>query len=863
MVVLLVFIMPISVFADSMNINISRSKVSASQPFDGALKLSFSRPVDVDSDLVFNVDGSPYFTKLRIVYKYLGLTSFLPPSFEKSGNTVSEANTVFDSSGYKTVFGIDLSQTQDISAISKFKIGFNAEPVSGSYPSLALDVGNDGVIDYIYKGTPTDQYDSYDSSFLGDQNPDQWKGMRGNNQDRFCQVVSIRPSDEFKITAKIRKVNDGATLNASIKTNIDEIPDLRDCSIDKCCTMSPTGSEEYSCNLNLGDSINQVGNYSVCVTAFGGDESDTNKVYFNLAADTDASVVQGWYNGDSSFVDHFIFVSRRLFDNRLKSQVDKELPSGIIDSYITSGNCDGACLFVPLKIYSDYAGKIKLNNLEVNYQDRSGPSSIVQFTPGVFFGERANPDNFSVPLNIFEGLKSPSAIGSNHNIYAEVRIQPAVRSNTLQFEVVQGPPVSISYSPTYPSLGQEVSFSANIRSDYRKQIVGYEWDFGSNTKKVGKNVKFIFNELKKYTIFVTAVDSDGAPSREYVIIDIRPLELSIGSRVSDSLSTVSSVRSSLDLSSSQTKDTASLIGFTDKLTKLESNLRSLNVSISKIVSNSSMPSEEKNRKLQPLNSQLLVIERSIPLSISVDISSYPATITNINEIPSNIGGSEDERKAIFIAQEVIDVSGDSRKVNIKYFNMSEEFIVIKKVISSGSGNVYEVLPEGLSLKEVISPKEGYEALGASVIKFNNAQSFVYTINEADLDISINARTIVVPADLKFEESKDTISRPIEVEINNSISLVWIFLPAVIVIILIIYFGLFFKGGFLNKKHAKNLFKTDKDYQAVRSFVMNALAKGAKQEDIKKALRTKGWNDRQIDAVIHELIGISQKSKLRK
>ena len=854
-VLLLVIINSGIVNADFLSINLSSNKVSQNQNFDGVLKFNFSSPVEVYKNITFNVDGVLYKKELIDVYGFLNKNNFLPEEIKKNGADTSELSITFNEAEKKVLAGIDLSSTGgDINQISKFVLGFKGEQFLDSFPTLKLDIGNDGIIDYIYLGSPLNTYTAMDSSYLGDNNPDQWKGIRGNNRDRYCQKISLIPCNEFKVSGVIKKIFDGAMLNATIKPFDETIPDIDDCSIDKCCIMTQEGSS-FSCNIKY--EINEIGDYSVCVSAFGPENQDEDKRYYELAADTGGIKGESFYNGGQSSVDHFITVSKRDFDATLKTQISKNFDEdGIlaVTDYINRNDCSEKCI-IPLAVSSESSGKIKINSLNLELEDSSGPSTLNKIIPIISLGKRANfSETFSVPLSFFNELAAPYNIGEGHKIYASINLDNILKSNEVNFEVIEGLPLSISLSSRKVSVGQAVYFTARIFQDYSGNII-YKWDFGDGKNSTGKEVSHSFNLSRIYTVSLTALSSSGEVSKTSISIDVRNISENINSRIDVLFSEIKSKRESFDSSSSQIKDTGALIGFSDKLIKLDSDLRALNASVNNILFNTNITSTEKEKRLIAPSNTLASLEGDLPLGISSDIISFPATITEISEIPSGIGNDKN-KEAILIAQSIMEVNGEARKISVSYVNASknENFIVIKKTISNGIGTIYEILPNSLTKKEIIIPKTGYEIISSSIIKFVGVDSFIYSVNENDIDEAVNTKTIIVPSDLGGGVNTP-VNKPIIINIDNRTSLIWFLVPLLVVILILVYFSLYFKGGLmknLGNSSVKKLFKNDNDYKSMMSFVLNSLEKGIKDNDIKMALKKKGWKDGQINYVINEV-----------
>src|SRR3989344_1182811 len=591
-------------YADYLNIELSGNKTSINQAFDGVLKFNFSGSIEVDKNLNFNVNNLVYSKKLKDIYLHLGKTRFLAPEVNKNGNEIQDIPIIFSSPESKTVVGIDLSSTEgNIVEVSKLSIGFVGEAISNSYPSLKLDIGNDGITDYTFQGTPLDSYTLMDNSYLGDNMPDQWKGIRGNNRDTYCQTISLVPSNEYKINIKARKLVDGAIFNATIK-NIEEGNSLSaDCSSGSCCTLYQNG-DQFLCNVKY--EVNELSNHSVCVTAFGPDgNQDANLRYYELAADTGGLKGEGFYNGGLSNVDHFITISKRDYNNRLSSQNSKQFNDGSFILDFING-CETKCI-IPIAISSDYAGKIRLNNLNLELEDESGPSTFTNFVPIITSGERANfSETFSIKLDYFENLKTPDTINSDNKLFAYI---DNLRSNEIQFETVESAPLSIRVLNSYISAGQSINFIARSESN----ISRFSWNFGDGKNATGKEVNHIFNSSNNYLITLTAMDTNNIMSKVSVNLDVRPISENINNRILSLFSTISLSKESLASSSAQLKDTAGIIGFSDRINKAESDLRVLNITVNNLLINSNISTSEKEKKLIAPNNQLSTIESSTPI----------------------------------------------------------------------------------------------------------------------------------------------------------------------------------------------------------------------------------------------------------
>ncbi len=74
----------------------------------------------------------------------------------------------------------------------------------------------------------------------------------------------------------------------------------------------------------------------------------------------------------------------------------------------------------------------------------------------------------------------------------------------------EAPSASFDFSPTNPTVGEEVTFDATGSGDTDGEIVSYQWDFGDGSTFEGRTGAYAYSEPGDYTVTLTVTDDDGA-----------------------------------------------------------------------------------------------------------------------------------------------------------------------------------------------------------------------------------------------------------------------------------------------------------------------------------------------------------------
>src|SRR3989344_1065184 len=867
-VIILLIILANSVTASFLKINLTRNKVSLGQNFDGYMKFNLTQPALQDSKFLFHVNEKTYEVKLENVLKNKEVQK-LPPEYKKEGASASTISIDFSKNDTKVNAALDLSakgRNHEGVAVSSLQFDITGEQLNGKLPSdVTIDLGNDKSKEYRYQSNIFKGYKAGDRSYLGDNSLDSSVFIRGG--DIFCQKATLTPSKKYQVKTQVASLVSGAQLGMSITEEI--LSGIPDCTIEKCCTVSTLSSTTKEASCTIEKDVPDEANYSICAYALG-EEYGTN--YFKLAVDTDETKINGYANGNEVSEDYFIYADYGEFDNTLSGTARVEINPDIVNSYIQGGNCGNNCLLIPLSISSKTAGRIKLSNIALNYEYDGVARELNSLQKISSIPERLNyTKTVNVELSSLNNVVAPAEKRTDNELYAEIDTgEEKLTSNRIRFDSLEGPKPYIRYGPATAKPGIAITFDASNTTTQRdREIEKYEWDFGDGGKAEGIEAKHTYVNASTYLVILKATDTEGLTGTDRIVIIVTE-GTGIDNEINSTLQAISNLRAKIEKGSAQLKDSTEQIGINILLSSSETNITQIRNKKDTILENANLTETQKNQQLGLLINNLAEIKESIPADIIVDVTTFNPKALSLNDIPSEVADDIDTRKAILKAQSGISVNGEARAINLLYPDgRIENKIFVKKTIS-GTGIVYEVLPFGTAVKEVITPSE-YNFTSSNVLKLSGITSLSY-IMEGVLFNALSTKTIIVPSTLKVEKTgeKEQIESQCGDNIcdysqENSESCpedckpqrpLWIVGLIALAITLIVYFGLFFKGGVLNrlliKKPGRSFFTNEKDYLAVKNYVKEAKKKGLKDKQIKEALKTKHWKEEQIKGVLNDI-----------
>jgi len=822
------------VFADSLFLNITNNITAVGKNLEGYAEFELKNPVSKDTELLFDVDGEKFREKL-IDFVENSKYEIMPATYKKktNPNLAVLKNIDFNGLNSKINVGIDIGSGRTVNDIQEvLQFVFKISSSSGE-PSAKIDIGNDNSADYVFMGSDTGQQKDMDSSYLADNEPDEFREIRGQNYDTFCQEIKLEPSKKFDVLVKGNLIQSGGTLTAAI---LDEPSSYFECGTgegqESCCTLTKaSGSEYFSCSGNkIEKEATQEKNYYACISVFDG---STDSFYYSIGVDKNNKKVQGYYGSQKTNFDYYIKAKMNIFNDKLNSAGEAHTfePDTAYD-YVHKDSCGNSCLLIPINITSKYAGAVTLSDLVLRFSESSGGVVVLdKFVDIDFIPESVKYKNkIRINLENFENLLAPES--DDHKIFVELN---NLKSQEIKFISAEGPDALIRVSNLNPGINEAVSFNGEgSKAKDNKKIVKYSWNFEGVIKE-GAIITYNFLTSGEKEAILTVTDDDGVAGKDRIKLNVG--NTAKGDQASNAIELIKEARVLISAGDTQFRDTAALLNISEKLNDIEENILVLNKSIDSYLKNGKI--QEANK----LSEQLNEYADTIISSMSVSVSTFPSGVLTLGEIPNSIASTDELKKNILSAQK--EINGEARVVSIIYANGDgDNFVIIKKQ-SIGTGDLYEILPAGLTKKDILT--EGYKLASNNIIKFSNTNNFVY-LAEGDLASALETKTILVPLNLEVEEQEEISDK---VKFGSDLPRIILTASALLVIILIIYFGMFFRGGLFNKKDPKSYFNNTKDYYSLKTFVQTSLNRKLKPDQIKLSLKKKGWKDKQIKAIFSE------------
>lgn len=130
------------------------------------------------------------------------------------------------------------------------------------------------------------------------------------------------------------------------------------------------------------------------------------------------------------------------------------------------------------------------------------------------------PDSFLLQLSISE-----TASPGPRTIVVDGYVASCAAENAFVVEEAgpqenQPPVADFTFSPSQPTVGDEVVFDASSSFDPDGEIMEYLWDFGDGTTGQGSVVTHVYNSPGDYTVALTVVDDQGAEGFGSLMVSI-------------------------------------------------------------------------------------------------------------------------------------------------------------------------------------------------------------------------------------------------------------------------------------------------------------------------------------------------------
>ncbi|MFA4887060.1 MAG: PKD domain-containing protein [Candidatus Nanoarchaeia archaeon] len=863
--VLFLVLFSISVNAQ-LNLTLTKDKLGTGQPFAGYLLINLSEPMPSTERLIFRVNDQEIETKtLKNITVSLKNATIYPQSIVADGNPLSSKDLRFTQPGSNIALALDLSQNgvlkqSNIQDILEFTVTFQG---SQGITSPSLNIGNDKDVEWTYVGpAKPGVYIPLNKSYLGNNQPSGEVILTGNSDDIFCQNITLEPASNYRIhilTKALTQANLNATLSktkpsSSIGLCGDDAP---------CCTFTtkPTTLQQASCDITLN--VRDKSPYYLCAFV----DTDQIETEHATLAYTTTKPGYGFRAGRPTSLNYFLSADYQDYERQLATSFTftSSEAAAELKEHAKKQGCGDKCLLVPLNISAKSAGTLTIKDLKIKVESSSGRFEVTTFTPVTVQPERIqyNKSLIKEQLSTYLELTAPTTEEESLVLQAFLGEE---QSNEGVFSVVRGPEAGIRYNSLTLTPTQQLSVQAIARPVENRLITNYEWDFGDGQTSKLMNTTHAYSKSGDYTVRLTVTDREGITGTDSIIVTVTTKSLS--EELADAQTALTGLQQKI--TQQQYSTVAQLLKLSDNIVAAQANLTLLKTSYDGLaaITNES----QRLKKEEQLLEELRNLQRGIPQDIIIEQTiNFDGTVTSSQEIPSSLALTNEQ--AVVNAQNDFTSKGIATLVHLPTALGTNSFILVQKTIV-GTGDHYELLPTGLTFKELFTPGTP----DGSVIKYSG-NSITYTVEGnsiKELAQAATIKTLTVPGNLPETEEKeptvlnlgqcgndtceageDDISCPEDCKAPTPIipfiilgiiligGIVWIF----------VYKGKYSFSYFFSKKTqslARMHFQNDKDYVIVKSYVNQSLIKGFKDDQIKFALKKKGWSEQQITAVLDEV-----------
>jgi PKD repeat protein len=425
---------------------------------------------------------------------------------------------------------------------------------------LAIDLFNDGVIDWQAENTTLDYDCSFNSGcFYSNNNPDEvFIGEKP-----YCERIVLPVGKKFKIGAWIKK---------GIVTSYEE--DLLE------ATMYSSDKEWLAyCNI---PEPSPLGRLVGCEIDYENEEEQEVFVCVNALIDTDY-VTKTETNGPCGFfsyvedfegdfvADYYIFISTPRFSNIGK--VELEDFNYKVDEYISevyNNSCKDDCI-IPVNLISGSNASLSVFNASLSYTSKIGG----KIEKNIYDLEE-DPLKLSGNVNIdlsTTRVKVPALPGVYElSLYLGSSLLNKTNIEIEKFKVLQ------NLNPRYVVLKNPTEFKIVFGKNV--SITDYSWDFGDGTiVKTDKNsAVHMYNSSGTYKMKIDVVSSDGIESKGEFDVVVSSAKDSVSYTIDNYLESLNNAESdilALFPEWAQTSIKKRIIGnLTSEITRLKQNAAS-------------------------------------------------------------------------------------------------------------------------------------------------------------------------------------------------------------------------------------------------------------------------------------------------
>lgn len=654
----------------------------------------------------------------------------------------------------------------------------------------------------------------------------------------YCELINITETNSLMLGALVDS-GDDEELRMSLYTGRGNF--IQDCS------YNPTIEEE--CLIESESEIFPNGTYQVCVGA----EVPTNYKIYKENSGVNCGFV---LNNEDEITDDYAisvrtakYASSDLLDS---GEIDFESYADMANKFIEEkydDNCTNGCI-LPLEI-TGVSQNLRIFNVALGYEKNGDyeEKSIYEATvvPAVI-DFRGEIDLSFSKFNVSKEGEYSFYFGDEKLFEEEINFLPA--------------PIIKSIYPLNSPAGVPVNIYLNVDYNGSLNLLNYKWNFGGFKSETTKNViVYTFNEIKNYSVEVQVSYHNLTSKRNFTIETISP-QLAVNSSLAQK-------RESLDYMKSYFGGLPYWYG---EIIKQKLNFSSYNDAIEKL--------EEQNLEAKT-DATILKIAKEIfaidfIANVYVEEKQNPVYFPEVNDI--------NPEAVLEVSNEKIsnpDLLNKYKDVILSW--QDENYIIgnqLKKIIfSKDSGTELVFWHYALS----ITPQkggEGYLIINKPLnsLQFKENSGAISSDDSTVIQLDGNAKTIEFfysgNEESSFFVSPKLSSLVVNInencnfnkvcEPNNeetykncrsdckpySKAIIYVIFAFILFIIAYTFFQIWYK------KHYENfLFGEDRrQIYNLLMFVANARARGIKDEEIIKSLKTQGWNPERVNYIMKKSLG---------
>jgi len=724
------------------------------------------------------------------------------------------------------IIGFKITSSQIITDVPSFSIKIASNnPESKDLP-LAVDVLNDGQIDWKSNVSSNNFNDAQHGCYSEPSiNP-----PAGIVSTQYCERLSLSQSPKVNISANV--IGTGNVMFTM------SIQDVNGSSSKSCTTPIATGSGEIGC-IPSNFPVNN-GNYFVCIKTTN--SADANKYQIGYEQ-TNPCGFSGNYNGNYNF-DFNIFAKTAKYDTLgIVTLNDPSIKNEIKDYLSTKygDNCTNGCI-IPIKFISGADQQVSVTEPSLTYFSGISVTEILLY----------NLDEIPAMINSgFQKLFLDQARFKVPDSYGNYTASLSLDGNNIFSDQISvGEVPTIKYlTPLKTAVKYPTKFDVIVNST--DNITSYIWDFGNGNNQTTKTneIVYSYSESGTYKITVSAVDSSGRGSSKIFNVTVTPASEIVPSLLQSTTDNINSLQNQLsNFSDFEQRSINSLLKLNDTLALIST--------LKNSISDNSSETDYESVLQQLLN---IKIPQSIEeTTSSSNIIFYPQlndinlnALTQITKESYSSGGEDAYKNAILAWDEAnVDISLDYHEISAVYADYEGSLLktfdmtITKKGDNTNSSYVIIKDLNDLFFSKNYSQQEqaGYTYLKLNDQKTNIVFSTTDNVDFVTLPLFVSPKI----SDLSVEGNVTPLQ-------ENSQR--WITFG--IIAGLIILAGLltwFIIRMWYRKKYENYLFKNKNNLYNLVNFIDSEKKKGTSEKDIRSKLKKTGWNLEQVDYALKKYSG---------